>query len=112
MTELSELMDYVKKKGYSTVPYDNVTGDSVYLSCGIRGEFLNGEDNFQKIIDAIRRFQKKDYGDASEHGKTPRPGHEYGRYDITDLPAEEGEDTGVWIHKDGNSIIAFYYFER
>ncbi len=112
MTELSELMDYVKKKGYSTVPYDNVNGDSVYLSCGIRGEFLEGEDDFQKVIDAIRRFQKRDYGDASQHGKTSRPGHEYGRYNISSLTASSSEDSAVWIHRAEDSLIVYFQFER
>ncbi|MBQ2576903.1 MAG: hypothetical protein II566_06500 [Lachnospiraceae bacterium] len=89
-----------------------MNGDSVYLSCGIRGEFLEGEDDFQKVIGAIRRFQKRDYGDASQHGKTSRPGHEYGRYNISSLTASSSEDPAVWIHRAEDSLIVYFQFER
>lgn len=113
MTKMKELMDHVRKKGYGTVPYDNVNGDSVYISRGIRAEFMEGDDDMQKVIDAIRRFQKGDYGDAAEYGKSPREGHEYGRYDITHLKGEDSsEDPAVWIHRADDSLIVYFKFER
>jgi hypothetical protein len=111
MKDFNELKASVKNEGFGTAFYDHVNGDPVYLSRGVRDVFL-GEGDIQKVIASVDQFQKGNYGSAEDYGKTPKPGHEYGRYDITDLPAEEGEDTGVRIHKDGNSIIAFYYFER
>ncbi len=113
MTKMKELMDHVRKKGYGTVPYDNVNGDSVYISRGIRAEFMEGDDDMQKVIDAIGRFQKGDYGDAAEHGKSPREGHEYGRYEITHLSGDDSsEDPAVWIHRADNSLIVYFRFER
>ena len=113
MTKMKELMDYVRKKGYGTVPYDNVNGDHVYLSRGIRGEVMEGDDDMQKVVDAITRFQNRDYGDADSHGKASREGHEYGRYDITHLQADNpDEDTAGWIHRADDSLIVYFRFER
>jgi len=110
---MKELMDDVKKKGYGTVPYENVNGDHVYISRGIREEFMNGEDDMQKVVDAVARFQKGDYGDATSHGKASREGHEYGRYAITKLVADNpDEDTAVWIHRADDSLIVYFRFER
>lgn len=111
MNEFKDLIDYVKKKGYGSSEFTNVNGELVYLSQGIKKIFLENEEQEQKLINVISRFQKKDYGNAAEYGKESRPGHEYGRYEITDF-ADCDEDTAVWIHKVENAIKVFFKFER
>jgi hypothetical protein len=109
---LDELKETVKKKGFGTSQYDNVDGDNVYLSSGVRTVFLDGDGRMSDIIDIIRRFQKKDYGSAAEHGKTERAGHEYGRYDIRGIEADGDGDCGVWIHRADDALIVYFAFER
>lgn len=109
MKDFQELKELVGKRGYGTALYGNVNGEPVYLSRGIREEFFDG-DQIQKIIAAVTQFENGDYGSAAEHGRRPVKGHEYGRYEICDLPAEE--DNAVWIHKDGDAVIVYFAFER
>lgn len=111
MEDFKELMDYVKKKGFGSSEFNSVNGDMVYLSQGIKKVFLENETEEQKIIEAVGRFQKKDFGNAAEHGKEPRVGHEYGRYEITNF-ADCDEDTAVWVHRVENAIKVFFKFER
>lgn len=109
MKDFNRLKDYVKKKGYGTALYGNVNAEEVYLSRGIREVFFEGDD-IQIIIGDVMRFQKKDFGDAAEHGRKQTPGHEYGRYE-TSLTCDD-DDTAVWIHRDGSAIIVYFAFER
>ncbi len=111
MTDFKELMDYVKEKGYGSSEFTSVNGDMVYLSRGIKAIFLENEVEEQKIIEAVERFQKSDFGNAAEHGKASRPGHEYGRYEITNF-ADSEEDSAVWIHRVEGAIKVFFKFER
>ena len=111
MEKFKELQDLVKKKGFGTSQFTNVNGDAVFLSRGIREVFLENETEEQKIIEAIGRFQKKDYGNSQEYGKSPRPGHEYGRYDISPFNDEDA-DTGVWVHRTDDAIKVFFMFEK
>lgn len=110
MKTFQELKDTVKKKGYGTALYGNVNGDAVYLSRGIREEFM-GDEDMQPIIEAVEKFQNADYGTALAHGKKSFPGHEYGRYEISVLTDAE-EDTGVWIHRAEDAILVYFKFER
>lgn len=110
MKTFQELKDIVKKKGYGTALYGNVNGDAVYLSRGIREEFM-GDEDMQPVIEAVEKFQSADYGTASEFGKTSSRGHEYGRYAISVLQ-DENEDTGVWIHRAEDAILVYFKFER
>lgn len=109
--DIKELKELVKKKGFGTALYENVNGEPVYLSRGIR-ETILGTDDAQKMIEAIQKFQNGDYGSAAEHGKKSTPNHEYGRYEIGSLTSEDGEDTAVWMHKAEDSILVYYKFER
>lgn len=112
MEKLGELKEYInsKKKGYGTTYYGTINGETIYLSAGIREVYFVG-DAFQKIISYVTRFQKGDFGDAAEKGKTGKPGHEYGRYP-GNLEADSDEDAGVWIHRDAEAIIVYFAFER
>lgn len=40
MKDFQELKDAVKKKGFGTALYGNINGEPVYLSRGIREEFM------------------------------------------------------------------------
>jgi hypothetical protein len=111
MTDFQALKDLVKKKGFGTALYGNVNGEAVYLSRGIREVFL-GDGDTQSVIDAVARFQAGDYGDAAEHGKTGKPGHEYGRYVIGSFENHNDEDTGVWVHTAEDAVIVYFRFER
>ena len=91
MKDFKELQELVGRRGFGTALYGNINGDPVYLSRGIREFFLDG-DNIQKIIAAR--------------------GHEYGCYDICGLPAQDGEDNTVWIHRDDDAVIVYFRFER
>jgi hypothetical protein len=106
-----EMKDAVARKGFGTQFYDNVNGEAVYLSRGIRELYLGEYDGIQTVISAVARFQNKDYGDAADCGKVSSAGHEYGRY-VTDLPAEEEEDTAIWIHRDAEALLVYFRFER
>lgn len=110
MKNFEELKDTVKKKGFGTALYGNINGEPVYLSRGIREEFM-GDEDLQKVIDAVRKFQDGDYGTAAAHGKNSRPGHEYGRYEVSSLTSDT-DDTAVWIHKAEDAIIVYFKFER
>lgn len=113
MNNFKELIDYVKKKGFGSSEFTSVNGEMVYLSRGIKAIFLENEEEEQKIINVISRFQKKDYGNATEHGKDERAGHEYGRYEICEFAdADEHEDTAVWVHRVEDAIKVFFKFER
>lgn len=111
MKDFNEVKDYVKKRRTGTALYGTINGDNVYLSRGIREVFFEG-DNIQKIIDAVCVFQKGDLGSSAEHGKKGEAGHEYGRYEICELAADEGDDNAVWIHRDHESVIVYFKFER
>ena len=106
-------VDKIKRKG-ERVRFPKVTivyGDPVYLSKGVLTKFF-GDDDIQSVITAVGKFQDGDYGTAAEHGKTSKPGHEYGRYEIGGLEAEDGEDCAVWIHKAEDALIVYFKFER
>lgn len=111
MKHFDELKASVKEKGYGTALYDYVNGVPVYLSRGIREEFLDA-DHIQTIIELVQKFEGGEYGSASDHGKPQRPGHEYGRYAVTDYEASEDEDTAIWIHTAEDAIIVYFKFER
>ena len=111
MKNFNEVKDYVKKRRTGTALYGTINGDNVYLSRGIREVFFEG-DNIQKIIDAVCVFQKGDLGSSAEHGKKGEAGHEYGRYEICELAADEGDDNAVWVHRDHGSVIVYFKFER
>ena len=100
MKDFKELQELVGRRGFGTALYGNINGDPVYLSRGIREFFLDG-DNIQKIIAAVDGFQKGEFGLA-----------EYGCYDICGLPAQDGEDNTVWIHRDDDAVIVYFRFER
>lgn len=112
MNTFEALKESVRKRGYGTAFYGNVNGSPVYLSRGVREIFLGDDDSIQKVIDAVIKFENGDFGDAGEHGKSSSAGHEYGRYDIALFDGETGDDTGVWIHKDGQAVIVYFGFER
>lgn len=112
MGKFSEVKETVKEKGHGFSEYNRINGDPVYLSRGVREYFFGDENREQEIVGMVTRFQKKDYGDAAEHGKTSRPGHEYGRYEVTALTSEDGEDTAVWLHRAEDSIMVYFKFER
>ncbi len=111
MKDFEELKATVKKKGFGTALYGNVNGEPVYLSRGIREEFM-GDEDLQKVIDAVASFQEGNYGDAADHGKVSRPGHEYGRYEISSLESVGDEDTAVWVHKAEDAVLVYFKFER
>ena len=111
MAKFSELQELVKKKGYGSSLFENINGEPVYLSRGIKEVFLDNETEQQKIFSVVTRFQKKDYGNASEHGKENRPGHEYGRYEITDFEDNDA-DTAVWVHRAEDAIKVYFKFEK
>ena len=111
MASFSDLKELVKKKGYGSAQFNNINGDTVYLSRGIRETFLINEDEEQKIINAVIGFQRGDRGNAAEYGKESRPGHEYGRYEIADFE-DCDEDTAVWIHRTAEAIKVYFRFER
>ncbi|MEE3420500.1 MAG: hypothetical protein VZR02_05290 [Lachnospiraceae bacterium] len=111
MTTFEELKDTVKKKGFGTALYGNVNGDPVYLSRGVREEFMSEEENMQPVIEAVEKFEAADYGSAVEYGKSIHKGHEYGRYAISSLTSET-EDTGVWVHRAEDAILVYFKFER
>ncbi len=108
MNTFKELQEYVKKKGFGTAYYGTINGRTVYLSRGIREVYFNGDD-FQIIIGDVLRFEKGDFGTADNQGKPE--GHEYGCY-TGRFEAEGNEDTRVWVHRDGDSIIVYFKFER
>ncbi len=110
MAKFEELKELVKKKGYGTALYNNVNGEPVYLSRGVREIFM-GDGDIQKIVEAVEAFQKGNFGNAAEYGKSQKPGHEYGRYEITDFELSD-EDTAVWVHKAEDAIIVYFKFER
>lgn len=111
MEKFNELKDVVKNKGYGSSFFMNVNGVPVYLSCGIKEVFLDNQDDEQKIIDAVGRFQKNDYGNAVDYGKSPRPGHEYGRYEISPYQ-DDSDDTAVWMHRTEEAMLVYFKFER
>ncbi|MGN0256468.1 MAG: hypothetical protein ACI4D6_10875 [Chordicoccus sp.] len=111
MKDFNELKELVRKKGFGTTYYGNINGDPVYLSKGVLTKFF-GDDDIQSVINAVGKFQDGDYGTAAEHGKTPKSGHEYGRYEIGGLEAADGEDCAVWIHKAEDALIVYFRFER
>lgn len=111
MKDFKELQELVGRRGFGTALYGNINGDPVYLSRGIREFFLDG-DNIQKIITAVDGFQKGAFGLAQSRGKQQVKGHEYGCYDICGLPAQDGEDNTVWVHRDDDAIIVYFRFER
>lgn len=111
MSNFKDLQELVKKKGYGSSQFTNVNGDPVFLSRGIKEVFMENETEEQKIIDVITRFQKKDYGNAVEYGKNPRPGHEYGRYEITAFDECE-DDTAVWVHRAEDAVKVYFKFEK
>jgi len=108
---VQELKKLVEEKGYGTALYDNVNGEPVYLSRGVR-EIFFGNGDMQDVITSVRKFQNGDFGDAAAHGKGGQTGHEYGRYQVGALAGEDNEDAGLWIHRDGEAIIVYYSFER
>ena len=112
MDTMKELQEVVKKKGSGSARFTNINGDAVYLSRGVRELFLGSEEETQKIIAAVTAFQNGNYGNAESFGKSSRPGHEYGRYEITALTAEEGEDSAVWIHRAEEAVMVYFRFER
>ena len=50
-----ELKDFVRKKGFGTSQYDNIDGETVYLSCGVREIFLDS-DHKSQLVDVVRAF--------------------------------------------------------
>ncbi len=113
MDTFKELQDFVKKKGPKSSQYTNVNGEEVYLSRGIKEVFMVDFVEEQKIVNAVGRFQKKDYGNAADYGKEPRAGHEYGRYEIASFDDEEDyDDTAVWVHRVEDAIKVYFKFER
>lgn len=106
-----ELKDFVRKKRFGTSQYDNIDGETVYLSCGVREIFLDS-DHKSQLVDVVRAFRKGDYGTAAEYGKNPRPGHEYGRYDCGLITDAGQEDAGVWIHRAEDALLVYFRFER
>ncbi len=111
MANFSELKKAVKKKGFGSSLYSHVNGEPVYLSRGIREAYCT-EDHIQTIIDLVGRFQKGDFGDARNHGKEERDGHEYGRYDLKDMEADPGDDSAVWVHRAEHTVLVYFRFER
>ncbi len=111
MKDFNELKNVVRQKGFGSSLYGNVNGEPVYLSRGIREIFMDCEEDTQKVIDVVRLFQKGDYGNAAEHGKEQRSGHEYGRYNICTLESE-ASDTGVWVHRAEKTLLVYFKFER
>ncbi len=111
MNSFRELKDIVKQKGFGSALYGNVNGEPVYLSRGIREVFCT-DDEIQNIIHAVHQFQSGSYGDAKEHGKEGREGHEYGRYNICSLEVVDGADNGVWIHRAEQTLLVYFKFER
>ena len=112
MEKFKDLQELVKKKGHGFVEYNHVNGDLVYLSKVVCEVFLGDKELEKQIVRAVSQFQKKDYGSAAEHGKNPRPGHEYGRYEISPLTTDDEEDTAVWLHRAEDSIMMYFAFER
>ncbi len=110
MTDFNELKELVKKKHFGTALYGSINGEPVYLSRGVREVFLGGSDE-QKMVEAVEAFQKGQFGDAAEHGKSQKAGHEYGRYEIAQFEPTE-EDTAVWVHKAEDAVIVYFKFER
>lgn len=111
MENFRELKDLVKKRGYGTAYYSNVNGEPVYLSRGVRELFFE-EEGIRKIIEAVGDFQNGIYGNAEALGRQETKGHEYGHYEICALAGEDGEDTGVWVHRDDAAVIVYFGFER
>lgn len=105
------MKEKARKKGRGTVEYGNINGQSVWLAPGIRDVFMENNE-IQKVIDAVTRFENGDYGDAQSYGKSERQGHEYGRYELASFENSGQEDTGVWVHHAENSIIVYFSFER
>ncbi|EEP28508.1 hypothetical protein [Shuttleworthella satelles] len=111
MSDFSELRESLRGRGAGMNEYGNINGESVYLSRGIRQIFL-GESCEQSLIQAVRCFENRDFGDAALHQKKQKEGHEYGRYDIAPLGREKGEDSGVYMHKADDAILVYFAFER
>jgi hypothetical protein len=111
MKDFSELKELVRKKGFGTALYGNVNGTPVYLSRGIRELYL-GSDGISEVTGAVVRFLNGDFGSAAQFGKTGKAGHEYGRYEICDLPCSDREDSGVWVHRAEDAVIVYFSFER
>lgn len=112
MVKFSEIRTIVKAKGTGSTFYGNINADPVYISRGVREVFFVNEEGVQKFIEAVGRFQSGDYGTAAEAGKTSRPGHEYGRYEVSGLEADTDDDAALWVHRAGDSILTYFKFER
>ena len=111
MANFAEFKKLVKKKGYGSFQFNNINGEPVYLSKGIREYFLDDADHSQKIYDVVGCFQKGDFGSAVLCGKEERAGHEYGRYEIAQFDDTE-DDTAVWVHRTEHAIKVYFKFER
>ncbi|MGI6108126.1 MAG: hypothetical protein ACOX8B_09385 [Lachnospiraceae bacterium] len=94
-----------------TVYYNTVNAEPLYLSKGIRTAYLEDDGDIQEVINAAMRFENGDYGTAEQAGKTEEAGHEYGRYEGS-VVSSLGDDSCIWVHRDGNSVIAYFRFER
>ncbi len=108
MSTIKEIREYVEEKGRGTAFYNYVNTEPVYLSKGIRKAFLDGGD-IQEVINAVGRFQKKDFGTADN--TAAKPGHEYGVYESS-VEAVEAEDPSIHVHRDRENVIVFFGFER
>lgn len=107
----AEFKEMVKKKGYGTFQFNQINGEPVYLSRGVREIFLENEVEEQKLYDLVRCFQQGEFGSAAACGKESKPGHEYGRYETEIFEVCE-EDTAVWIHRMEEAIKVYFRFER
>lgn len=112
MVKFSEIKTVVKAKGPKTTFYGNVNGEPVYISQGVREVFFVNEEGVQRLINAVGTFQSGDLGSAAEAGKASKPGHEYGRYDVSNLEADTEDDAALWVHRAGDSVLAYFKFER
>ena len=110
---MKSLEEIERKIGRSrgTAYYNTVNTDPLYLSRGIREAYLDGDSDIQEVINAVGRFQKGDFGTAEQAGKREEAGHEYGRYEGSVL-SDSGHDACIWVHRDGDSLIAYFKCER